>query len=98
MDEKICKTDAQWRSDLNPEQYAVCRCSATEPPFSGKYWDHHETGTYQCAACGADLFDSAAKFATAIGTPLIGIVLIHQGWRFSFAMTGVASFVFFVAF
>jgi len=44
------------------------------------------------------IFDSAAKFSTAIGTPLIGIVLIHYGWRFSFAMTGVASFVFFVAF
>src|SRR5580658_857584 len=44
------------------------------------------------------IFDSAAKFATAIGTPLIGIFLIHYGWRTSFAMTGVASFVFFLAF
>jgi ACS family D-galactonate transporter-like MFS transporter len=44
------------------------------------------------------IFDSAAKFSTAIGTPLIGIVLIHYGWRFSFGMTGVASFLFFVAF
>jgi MFS transporter, ACS family, D-galactonate transporter len=44
------------------------------------------------------IFDSAAKFATAIGTPLIGILLIHYGWRFSFSMTGVASFVFFLAF
>jgi MFS family permease len=44
------------------------------------------------------IFDSAAKFATAIGTPLIGIVLIHYGWRFSFVMTGVASFLFFLAF
>ncbi len=44
------------------------------------------------------IFDSAAKFATAVGTPLIGIALIHYGWRFSFAMTGVASFVFFLAF
>jgi ACS family D-galactonate transporter-like MFS transporter len=44
------------------------------------------------------IFDSAAKFSTAIGTPLIGIILIHYGWRFSFGMTGVASFVFFLAF
>src|SRR5580698_1169955 len=44
------------------------------------------------------IFDSAAKFSTAIGTPLIGILLIHYGWRFSFAMTGVASFAFFLAF
>jgi MFS transporter, ACS family, D-galactonate transporter len=44
------------------------------------------------------IFDSAAKLSTAIGTPLIGIVLIHYGWRFSFAMTGVASFAYFLAF
>jgi MFS transporter, ACS family, D-galactonate transporter len=44
------------------------------------------------------IFDSAAKFSTAIGTPIIGILLIHYGWRFSFSMTGVASFVFFFAF
>ncbi|MGA8595237.1 MAG: MFS transporter [Bryobacteraceae bacterium] len=44
------------------------------------------------------IFDSAAKLSTAIGTPLIGIMLIHYGWRFSFAMTGVASFVYFIAF
>jgi sugar phosphate permease len=44
------------------------------------------------------IFDSAAKFSTAIGTPLIGIVLIHYGWRFSFAMTGIVSFVYFIAF
>ena len=44
------------------------------------------------------IFDSAAKFSTAIGTPLIGILLIHYGWRFSFGMTGVASFLYFLAF
>jgi MFS transporter, ACS family, D-galactonate transporter len=44
------------------------------------------------------IFDSAAKFSTAIGVPLIGLLLIHFGWRFSFAMTGVASFIFFLAF
>jgi MFS transporter, ACS family, D-galactonate transporter len=44
------------------------------------------------------IFDSAAKFSTAIGVPLIGLLLIHFGWRFSFAMTGVASFLFFLAF
>jgi MFS transporter, ACS family, D-galactonate transporter len=44
------------------------------------------------------IFDSAAKCSTAIGVPLIGLLLIHFGWRFSFAMTGVASFLFFLAF
>jgi peptide-methionine (R)-S-oxide reductase len=69
MDEKVCKTDAQWRADLDPQQYAVCRCSATEAPFSGKYWDHHAAGTYVCAACGADLFAANAKFDSGTGWP-----------------------------
>lgn len=69
MDEKICKTDAQWRVELGHEQYAVCRCSATEPAFSGKYWDHHESGTYRCAACAAELFASTTKFDSGSGWP-----------------------------
>lgn len=69
MSDKVCRTDAQWRAELSPEQYAVCRCSATEPPFTGKYWDHHAAGTYTCAACGADLFASAAKFDSGSGWP-----------------------------
>lgn len=44
------------------------------------------------------IFDSAAKLSTAIGIPLIRLLLIHFGWRFSFAMTGVASLIFFLAF
>ncbi len=44
------------------------------------------------------IFDSAAKFSTAIGTPLIGIFMIHFGWRWSFGATGLASFLFFVIF
>ena len=69
MDEKISKTDAEWKCELSPEQYAVCRCSATEPPFTGKYYKHHETGTYVCAACKAALFDSGAKYDSGSGWP-----------------------------
>lgn len=62
-------SEEEWRARLSPEQYAVCRCSATEPPFSGAYWDHHEDGVYHCVACGAALFDSAAKFDSGSGWP-----------------------------
>lgn len=61
--------DAELRNRLTPEQYAVCRCSATEPPFSGKYWDHHERGTYLCVVCGRALFASGAKYDSGSGWP-----------------------------
>ena len=61
--------DAQWRARLTPEQYAVCRCSATEPPFTGRYWNHKADGIYRCVACGAALFDSASKFDSGTGWP-----------------------------
>jgi len=63
------KTDAEWREELTPEQYAVCRCSDTEPAFSGAYWDCHDSGIYRCACCGAALFDSEAKFDSGSGWP-----------------------------
>lgn len=65
----IDKTDAQWREQLTPEQYAVCRCSATERAFTGRFWDHKAAGTYTCVACGADLFASADKYDSGSGWP-----------------------------
>jgi len=61
--------DAAWRQKLTPEQYAVCRCSATEPAFTGKYWDHHAKGHYQCVACQQPLFGSEAKYDSGSGWP-----------------------------
>jgi peptide-methionine (R)-S-oxide reductase len=52
---KIEKTDEQWRAELSPEQYAICRCSETERAFTGKFWNHHAAGTYVCAACDSHL-------------------------------------------
>jgi peptide-methionine (R)-S-oxide reductase len=69
MSTKIEKTDAEWQAALSPEQYAVCRCSATERAFTGKYWDHHEQGTYFCAACKTSLFSSAHKYDSGSGWP-----------------------------
>ena len=65
----IEKTDAEWRDRLSPEQYAVCRCSATEPPFTGRFWNHEAKGTYACAACDAPLVSSADKFDSGSGWP-----------------------------
>ena len=69
MSDKPKKTDAEWREDLTPEQYAVCRCSATEPAFSGDYWNEKRAGTYYCAACGEALFSSQTKYDSGSGWP-----------------------------
>jgi len=61
--------EAEWRRKLTPEQFAVCRCAATEPAFSGKYVDHKEAGTYTCVACGAPLFLSETKYDSGSGWP-----------------------------
>lgn len=67
--DKPKKTDAEWRKELTPEQYQICRQCGTEPAFSGKYWDCHEAGEYRCVCCGNELFDSAAKFESGSGWP-----------------------------
>lgn len=58
-----------WQQKLTPEQYSVCRLGATESPFSGKYYSHHEPGTYVCVACRQPLFSSDEKFDSGTGWP-----------------------------
>ena len=69
MSQKIAKTDAEWRAQLSPEQYRICRQKGTEPAFSGGYYDCHEPGVYRCACCAAPLFDAQAKFDSGSGWP-----------------------------
>jgi peptide-methionine (R)-S-oxide reductase len=68
-DNKITKTEDEWRKQLTPEQYAVLRQHATERPFTGEYVYNKEAGTYNCAACGQPLFSSQTKFESGTGWP-----------------------------
>jgi peptide-methionine (R)-S-oxide reductase len=67
--EKVLKTDAEWRAELTPEQYAVLRQHATERPFTGALLKNKEKGVYRCAACGLPLFSSDTKFESGTGWP-----------------------------
>jgi peptide-methionine (R)-S-oxide reductase len=69
MREKIQKTDAEWKKELTPEQYRVCREKGTEPAFTGAYWNSKEKGVYLCAGCGNELFSSETKFDSGTGWP-----------------------------
>src|SRR5256885_12107865 len=66
---KVVKSEAEWRKELTPMQYAVLREKATERPFSYEYEHEHRKGTYTCAGCGETLFESDAKFDCYGGGP-----------------------------
>ena len=59
--------DDETLKKLSKEQYDVTQCSATEAPFTGKFWNHKEPGTYNCVVCGTKLFESDTKFESGSG-------------------------------
>ncbi|MBP7179104.1 MAG: peptide-methionine (R)-S-oxide reductase MsrB [Moraxellaceae bacterium] len=69
MSEKITKTAAEWQKELSPEEYRICREKGTEPAFTGRYYNEHGEGVYNCRCCGAPLFSSAAKYESGSGWP-----------------------------
>ena len=69
MQEKIEKSDEEWRNELTEEEYIVCRQKGTERPFTGKYHDLKEQGMYQCRCCGEPLFSSDTKYDSGSGWP-----------------------------
>jgi peptide-methionine (R)-S-oxide reductase len=67
--EKVVKSEQEWREQLTPEQYEILRNHGTERPFTGRYVDTKEDGTYTCAACGNELFSADTKFDSGTGWP-----------------------------
>ena len=66
---KIKKSEDEWRQQLTPEQFYICREKGTEPAFSGKFNHHKQNGTYLCVACKTPLFNSEHKFDSGSGWP-----------------------------
>ena len=69
VDKPIIKSEEEWKKELTPEQYKVLREKGTERPFTGKFDEFFEPGTYYCAACGNPLFEAEAKYNSGCGWP-----------------------------
>ena len=67
--DKVVRSDDEWREQLSDEEFQVTRCSATERAFTGRYWNEKAAGTYHCVCCGAPLFRSEAKYDSGTGWP-----------------------------
>ena len=63
------RTDAEWKLELNPQEFAVLRKASTERAWTGALLEEHRTGVYRCRACAAELFRSDTKFDSHCGWP-----------------------------
>ena len=66
---ELPQTEQEWRMKLDPQRYRILREGATEPAFTGIYWDEKSDGTYRCGACETPLFESATKYDSGSGWP-----------------------------
>ena len=66
---KVLKSTTEWREQLSPEAFSVCRMHGTEAPFSGEFYDYKGEGLYRCVCCNAPLFESDTKFDSGTGWP-----------------------------
>ena len=78
MADGIEKTDEDWKREMTPDQFDVCRCGGTEPAFTGQYWNTKTPGIYRCSACGEALFRSETKFDSGTGWPSFWQPVAHQ--------------------
>lgn len=69
MDRKVRKSEEEWRSELNEEQFRITRRHGTERPFTGPWLDNKQAGTYVCVCCGTPLFASDTKYDSGSGWP-----------------------------
>ena len=92
--DKVTKPEQEWRQELTPEQYHVLREKGTERPYTGKYFDVKDDGSYACAGCGQTLFTSDTKFDSGCGWPSFsdaepGTVEMHTDTSFGMRRTEV---------
>lgn len=69
IEQRIVKSEAEWKKELSPEVFYVTRQAGTERAFTGEYWNNKEKGIYHCSNCALPLFDSETKFKSGTGWP-----------------------------
>lgn len=67
--DKVVKTEAEWKKQLTPEQYAILRGHGTEAAFCGVFHNFKDKGVYFCIGCDLPLFRADDKFDSGTGWP-----------------------------